>query len=826
MKKMLRLITVITLNVLFILFFRGCPDSSTNVIKPNGGKIETGSTVESSNSTVGKEGGVISVKNANDSLNGLELTISKDAFSESRNIRISYAPISSHTFGENFNPVSPLITISNGGGYSNKLMYLRIPVKIPDGHIAMAFYYNKKNGLLEGIPTMAMDANSITIATRHFDVYTNTKTLKSKYFTEIMSEDEVADIVVSSIPISKIKGMEEISTDYEPGDDDWEFPNHGSYIASGGHCAGQSIASIWYYYNKRLEGESALYHKYDSPTIAYAKQRWEDNPYGYRLCSVVQNDFDFDIPTFLDYWDNFIKDKSKDSLGFYALCYSMLITKSPQLIFIRRDGGGHCIVAHKVWVKDGEIWITDPNKPADRSRSVWFLDGEFDPYSGAENATSSDRQYPWIGYGGTSAFINWQKISERWTEFENKTIGTKDFPDYSLLYLDDEMNEVDLTDEMKFNKDSITVLLKCPDCEKELIVGTGIQAMYVYDAEGKEIASSVNNTDPGYAKFKLEPGKNTYGFYLTGGKSISGEPTKFKTSYLDYKWIDIQLSMLKIIKPDMALKKDTSFTFKANAFGTAPSNVKFEWEIKKWEQTAETIFETTKNNDSTISYTFNENGDYSISLSMFDAGLNKFITADTIYFKVGESLIDKLKQAKKAWYCIIGMGTGDTNSALILSDGTPLGWMNFMNANDEGVPVSSITWNKNSFTADYSYNGSNSLFDSEVTGTIQGEFSDDGTLMKSGTATINIIAKYIGSGKTMSDTKSTITIINAPVEECYYYNICVGNEFKASQVQQYVSSFTYKSTVYLDDTNTKIINLSQILWNDSRLKFTIYFTGD
>ena len=97
----------------------------------------------------------------------MQLQIPPNSYPNTRAFKVSSAPITGNTF-KNVNPISPMITIDNGGGYSEELMQVKIPVKIPDGHFAMGFLYDSKKGTLEAMLLVEEDANSITVATRHF----------------------------------------------------------------------------------------------------------------------------------------------------------------------------------------------------------------------------------------------------------------------------------------------------------------------------------------------------------------------------------------------------------------------------------------------------------------------------------------------------------------------------------------------------------------------------------------------------------------------------------------------------------------------------------
>ncbi len=75
--------------------------------------------------------------------------------------------------------------------------------------------------------------------------------------------------------------------------DDWEFPNYGSYIAFGGHCAGQSVTAMWYYYEKKSKGAPNLHSNFDHYGSA-APATWADNPRGFKFASQIQADMKWD----------------------------------------------------------------------------------------------------------------------------------------------------------------------------------------------------------------------------------------------------------------------------------------------------------------------------------------------------------------------------------------------------------------------------------------------------------------------------------------------------------------------------------------------------
>ena len=272
-----------------------------------------------------------------DPLDGFVINVPPQSYPDRRTFKVSYAPVTGQTFGNDINPISPMIYEDNGGGYSDEIMYVRVPVKVPQGYFAMGFLYDEKTKQLEAMPLVGSDADSITVATRHF----------SNFFISMIEEALL---------------NKNIDSGFLPGIDDWQFDNVGSYIAPGGHCAGQSIAAMWYYYAKPDGEEACLYGRYDKNGNQPATpDLWWDDSLGYRLCSVVQEDYK---SNFADgFWFNlsgkaFVLKNNKwvitdipglgDEIRYYMVAYSILATHEPQLVRIRRVDGAHTMVVYKI----------------------------------------------------------------------------------------------------------------------------------------------------------------------------------------------------------------------------------------------------------------------------------------------------------------------------------------------------------------------------------------------------------------------------------------------------------------------------------------------
>ena len=129
---------IISLNALLILLstflFQTCSDDNSPTEpndnnNPTSDVISIGEVTQEISKIIGTDGGKVVVTNSDSPINGLTITVPQKGYDETRNYTVSYAPITSHDLGENFNPISPMITIKNGGGYSDMPLSIKVPLK-------------------------------------------------------------------------------------------------------------------------------------------------------------------------------------------------------------------------------------------------------------------------------------------------------------------------------------------------------------------------------------------------------------------------------------------------------------------------------------------------------------------------------------------------------------------------------------------------------------------------------------------------------------------------------------------------------------------------
>ncbi len=386
-------------------------------------------------SSVGLQGGKIHIEMDASELDGFEIVVPEGAYLDDTQFTIAEIPILSHSFGESFDPATPLITIDNGQVFAYEPLIITVPIQKTDDEFAMGFYYDRETGELEGIPFVSQNNQEIVLYTAHF-----------------------SDIVISKIQKGRI--VDEIDTGFVPGIDDFQMRNYGSYAAPRGHCAGQSIAAM-YYFNHiknhselRLTENTPLWGRFDNNAEITGAQKtpdlfWDDSSV-IRLSSVLQQ-------YLINRWrpDSLIRIESKehevftyqqyiafdDELTYYAFAYSMQMTNSPQFVYIAQSEavvqpgaprGAHAMIAYKI--SGNRIYFADPNFEGDSGRYVELerRAGEapsFKPYNSGLNASDTTLLFDRIGYIGVSSLVDEQVIAHYWNEvFSGALVAQALFP--------------------------------------------------------------------------------------------------------------------------------------------------------------------------------------------------------------------------------------------------------------------------------------------------------------------------------------------------------------------------------------------------------------
>ena len=267
-------------------------------------------------------------------------------------IEVSYQPIGEGSDLAGLKLISPLVQVENGGRVAEGAMSLRIPVQVPEGHFAMAFFYDEATGKLEGLPLLALDATSVTVATQHF-----------------------SKMVVTAEEFSALEHME-VDTGFRPGKDTWRFQNQGTYRNPKGICWGMSVSSLYYYLEEPWQiGGERLWARYDNSLekARYTPAYWQDDDLGLKVADAVQlgesgarRDRAFDVPQRLleearaagQMLDVRL---TGDQMTFYSLVTALGITNQPQLVDVSTADGtmGHSVICYGVL--STTLYLADPN---------------------------------------------------------------------------------------------------------------------------------------------------------------------------------------------------------------------------------------------------------------------------------------------------------------------------------------------------------------------------------------------------------------------------------------------------------------------------------
>ncbi|MBM2816482.1 MAG: hypothetical protein HW421_3244 [Ignavibacteria bacterium] len=795
--KKITLIAIYSLLITALLLACGC-SGDDNPTSQSSNNIKLSSPTQIGSASVGASGGVLTVNLPGNDLNNTIIEVPPGALPESRQFDVSYSKIETHTFGSKFNPITPMLKIRNGGGYSEKTMNLAIPIKLPAGHFAMAFLYNEKTGKLEGMPVIALSSTQIKVATRHFS--TSSVTAESSFLIKNLptplGSDDGANIVVCSIDSALLNSQGVLSTGYKPGIDDWEFYNFGSYISPGGHCAGQSISSMWYFYEKKLKGNAALNHRYDKVSGTDGGF-WYDNPRGYKFASSVQEALAWDGKLF-KMFEEIETDVARHHLSWKAFAFSMYLTGEPQFVGLTSDSGGHAIVAYKMSLGTGELYVADPNFPG-KERIINYTGNHFKPYGTMQNANEVDKtSYSGIGYYAKTSMIDWNVIGNLWKDFENETIGTKGnkpFPAYKILYNDGKNTP--------FDKGLITDSRKVP-LKITWANGTNNNdlAFCIYDDSGNQLLPDTSKSyglvinDTLFAK----EGKNTYGLLVMG--KVNG---KFR--WLDFKWIDVTCNStvkspyISSTTPQTGKTGDV-IKLQGSNFGASKGSVMFnttEADIVSWTDT-----------EIQVKIPVGVAGTVSIKVVIYTK--DGKLESNAYSFTMGATILAKLQKMKGVNCGIIvkiiyGDGFSDYTSAL---GGSP------------EVATSKITWSGSSFSLNYSYKSyPGGIVDYvDYSGNISGSVSADGnkliscTFLQEHTSYSLYKTKfYYKEGGTISDVALSSDGYNS-----------IEYVLKGAQAQNHASGLIYEYAAW-DENNKELWRktLKEVKWDNNEASVNVFF---
>jgi len=685
-----------------------------------------GDLLEIGEGTISSSNREIIVTNEQSVYSGLQISVNDDYSGPSVDFTIESGNLPDEVFNEYFNPLDEMLRINFGGETSENIFFVKVPISTAEGEIPVAFNYNETTGLLDPLPILSHDEESITFAARHFIQIGYGSELKS---STTNNDKDYANVLIGSFVLTSLELQDVIMSDFQPGSDDWDFGNWGSVMEPDGNCAGMMLSSLFYYDYKIWANQVELSHLYDrDPKI------WEDNTLGIRLVSEVQNNC---LLVSIDkIWMDFFKHPPYAPSGDFYDKYqkSAFANASAQLLISRKPiytsilprnslNNGHAVLIIGINRADSILYIADPNFPGETRIAELKPDGYFDYLSGVNARESNNILYERFLCLGYSQMASWQTVADNWKELTDGTIGDQRFPscDYKVTYNQGQADESTNTlgeinkmwlDGLSVSREHTTLRISCdasyPNGNSES------SNIWIWE-NSKWLATSAR--DKNYIDLDLEQSdlyNSTIGIFISQPTQVNGVDTY---EWIDFKWMNI--SEISITPEKMVGTSNTEYTWEIT-LGNPPTNTRFEWNFGDGSET------TVIKNSNTSTHIYFKGGTYPIVVTAYDDDTNESRGVAT-----GSAVITDIPVGQRLVYANLTSGsngfqtTGDFGPGVISvgnTNGDPpdSNWVGLMN------------WDGNSFSADYTETEEIDVFTARQTSVkITGKISDDHTKLLS-----------------------------------------------------------------------------------------------
>jgi hypothetical protein len=769
--------TALPLRTLVLVFMlvqgcdQGTPTSLNDVIGRDSGMLSTGPAIQVHQASVPANGGIVTVSTGDSPLNGLTLTVPHDSYSSGMLVSISYAEIRGHRFGAHFHPVTPLISIDNGGEFAATPMRLRIPVSGLGNRLPVAFYYDRTEGTLEALTPLERTFSYLDVAVRHF-----------------------SSIVVSAADIDVIQNIGGFTTMFDPAVNGWSFANHGTYPEPKGICAGMSIGAAHFFKGFRGSPLAGLFDNdrywWPTPTI------WQDDASGMKFCAELQRTF----VTHNTFWSEYTPLipilQSSDEDHFWSLCYSMFIINQPQFIYLEKkgdpDAGAHAIIAYDFTVSasEGRISIYDPNY--DRKSGEIIFDrasATFRPYTSSTNVNAIQQGYTFdydvIRFIPLSTMCDLREIDRIWKKIGDGSIGNGQYPEYELYAAPVgpsalprvKLNDVFTKHATYIPFEEFTVEIVPKDASISFSLASFVHLPNINQYEIKKPATTIALERPG--------ADNLVGIKVQA--IPAGHPTH---SWAGFHWFNLRLRSLWIEPADTSVSLSQEVRLTARSNGNAPAQARYEWDFGDG---ATRIVQQ----DSTVRHTYTERGTFTVTITLYDQSNNQEIEKATTTVTVTD--------LRAISITLLGPGT------IKGSDGEDIPVIGFSNKTVVNAPP--LTWNGDDFVVDWSYQISVMKYNTRITGTISQDRKSlvRATGITSGTGS-DAVGDYAYS--------SAIVIQDFPLETI---GVSTGAALNGPAAQAKVTNISYRWMSTNTQGDTFIRDLGSIDWSNQKTELSVYF---
>ncbi len=754
-----------------------CSGDDASAPNSDSGKITTGDMTQLLEQTV-SPGGTATVEAAGTAIDGLTLEVPVGAYSSSTQVKISYADITAHEFGSNFDPVSPLIRIENGGEFAESLMRLRIPLPDLAGRFPVAFYYDRAAGTLEPLTPVGRSDTWLDVAVRHF-----------------------SEIVVSGTQIELLRQGGGFHTLFDPQANGWSFANEGPYPESGGMCAGMSIGAAHFY--KNFSTSLLISSHFDDEQYWFQTPKiWQDDATGIKFCSELQETF----VTSNAFWaetgstplDDFMLKSDEDQ--FWSLCYSLLVVNQPQFIYLAVKNNDkaptHAIIsyAYEIDAGVGRLKVYDPNYPDSEGTIVFdFATKKFRPYTSAANtkalAEGSTFAYDQIVFIPLSTLCDANEIDRIWRKVGAKTIGEGQYPAYELWAVpidNEDLPRVKLLDAASGK----TTFLPYREFTVEIVPADNSIPFKLVGWVDVPSIGEVEKYDPAGTLMLERLDKDN----LIGIQVNAKAPGDKDYSWAGFNWFKVRLQSLWIEPADTAVSLNQDLLLVARHNGTAPAGSRFDWDFGDGETASVT-------DDSTVTHLWTEQGEYDVSVTMYPPGSSEAAGSAQALVHVTEF--------RTMMITLMGM-TSTPPSTIKATGGEDIPSIIWSNRVGSAPP---ITWNKKEFSVEYSYTTSGV----DMNTRIAGRLSDDGNSI----STLNAIIAGVGLGGDYT-YNAAIVITDFPIES-FGPSFPMNGELAGPAAQSKVANLSWRQTSKNSQGDTEIVELESVDWTSQQTKLSVYF---
>lgn len=748
------------------------PSSPNN----DSGKIRTGEMTQVFAQSVAA-GATVTVEDSGSRLDGMQLEIPVGAYASAMQLTISCADISGHEFGANFDPVSPLIRIENGGEFSAKPMRLRIPIAGLAGRFPVAFYYDRAAGTLEAIAPVGRSDDWLDVAVRHF-----------------------SEIVVSATQIELLREGGGFPTFFDPKVNGWSFVNDGSYPEPGGICAGMSIGAAHFYRN--FSASVLLTSHFDNDPLWFPTPKvWEDDATGIKFCTELQKAFSTDnsfwTSTGSSPFDGFMQTAEEDH--FWSLCYAMLVNNQPQFLYLAVDGNpaaaAHAIIAYEYVIGPavGTLKVYDPNYPGTEGTITFdFTTKKFRPYTSAANATALANgqtfSYDKIVFIPLSTICSMKEIDRIWQKVASRTIGAGQYPAYELWAVpvdNEDLPRVKLLDAASGK----TTFLPYRDFTVEIVPADKSIPISLTVWIDLPSIGEIEKQDPaGIITIERPTQDNLVGIQVNAKAAGRSD-----YSWAGFQWCKIRLQSMWIEPADTVVGVNQDLRLVARHNGTAPAGARFEWDFGDGNTSSRT-------GDSTITHAFDEQDEFTVTVTMHVPGSSEPAGTATAIVHVTE------------WRSIMVTLSGmdaTPPSTIKTSDGQDIPTIVWSNKISGALP---LAWNKKEFSVDFSYD----LSGLDMNTSISGRLSEDGKSI----VVLTAITSGVGYDGAYTYT-SSVALTGFPVEAIP--GMPMGAIIRGPAAQQKVSNIAWRQTSVDGQGQTHVVTLGSIDWSSEETELSVYF---